>query len=139
MSITRINAQLLDHLPAKAVLRQHTLNCELDGSLRCMLDQFLEAHTLQAADVAGVAVVHLVRPLVPGNTYLFRVDDNNVVAGVDVRRVHRLVLPAQPQRDFRCQPTQSFISSINELPVPPHFGRFRSKCLHDVHSVRHLF
>ena len=47
-----------------------------------------------------MAVVNLVFGLVAGHAQFFGVDDDDIIAGVDVRREFGLVLAAQPACDF---------------------------------------
>ena len=65
-------------------------------SVGCRVELLAQRALLEAAGIAGVPVVHLVVELVARDRDLLGVDDDDEVAGVDVRRVLRLALAAQP-------------------------------------------
>ena len=64
---------------------------------------------------------HLVSTLVTGNGNLLCVDDNDVVAGVNVWRIYRLVLTTQTTGNLGRQATQRFVCGINHIPVALDF------------------
>jgi hypothetical protein len=64
-----------------------------------------------------VAVVALLVELVPGHDDLLRVDDDDEVAGVDVRRVLRLVLAAQGVRDAGREPAERLAVGVDDVPA----------------------
>src|SRR4051794_39432808 len=86
----RVHLQLRELLTAEAVAGHHSLDREADDLLRPALEHVVERAGLQAARVARMAVVHLVRALTPGDRDLLRVDDHHEVPGVDVRGVRGL-------------------------------------------------
>jgi hypothetical protein len=73
-----------------------------------------------AARVAGVAVVHLVGLLRAGDAELGGVDDDDEVAGVDVRRVNGLVLAAQTEGSFAGYPSEHLVGGVNHKPLVLH-------------------
>ena len=81
---------------------------------RSTSDQLLEVDLFDAARETGVGVVLLVAGLGTSYTHLLGVDDDDVVTGVNVRGVLRLVLATQTARDFGGQTTQGLTSSIND-------------------------
>jgi hypothetical protein len=58
----------------------------LDDPLGMVLAQLRKAGGFQTADVTRVVMVHLVVFLVAGNPDFFRVDDDDVVTGINVRQ-----------------------------------------------------
>src|SRR5437763_16997043 len=81
---------------------------------------FLEGLGTDAAGIAGVAVVDLVGLLVAGHTELGGVDDDDEVAGIDVRRVNGLVLAAQSEGSFAGYPTEHLVGGVNHKPLVLH-------------------
>src|SRR3546814_14031316 len=73
--------------------------------------------SLEIADVPGEAVVHLVGQLVAGDVDLLGVDHDDVVAGVDVRGVDRLVLAAQAMREFGAEAAEGLAGGVDDVPV----------------------
>ena len=59
----------------------------------------------------------LVVVLAAGENHLIRVDDDDVVAVVDMRREGRLVLAAQTQRDERGEPADDEALGVDQYPV----------------------
>src|SRR5947209_19632179 len=97
-----VDPQVAELLPSEWPARQHALHRLLDDPLgELALEDHLGRTLLDAAGIAGVVVVDLLLALAAGEDYLLGVDDDDVVAIVDMRREARLVLAAKPQRDER--------------------------------------
>ena len=73
---------------------------------------------VEPAGVAGMAMVHLVGAFVAGDADLLRIDDDDVVTGVDMGGKNRLVLAAKPFGDFARQPSQRPVGGVHHVPVP---------------------
>src|SRR5690606_37036630 len=95
----------------------------------------LEAGAVDAARIAGVAVVDLVVGLVAGDADLVGVDDDDEVAGVDVRRVDGLVLAAQAEGDFTGHPSEDLVGRVNHKPLMRHLGRLGAEGFHGEYRV----
>src|SRR5690606_19447318 len=80
-----VDLQLLGHGPAELVLRQHALDRLLEQPLGVLLQHLTEGLLPQTAGVAAVPVLERLFALVPGEGDLLGVDDDDEVAGVDVR------------------------------------------------------
>jgi len=81
---TGVHAQLSQHGAAKRVAWEHALDRMGNYSVRCLSEQLLQVDGLEVADIARMAVIHLVLKLVPSYPYLFRIDDDYVVARIHV-------------------------------------------------------
>src|SRR5260370_25991988 len=82
-----IDAQITKLHPAKRPARNHALDRLLDHALgKAALEDRLGGTFLDAADEAGVIVIDLVVALATGQHYMRRVDDDDMVAAIDVRR-----------------------------------------------------
>ncbi len=79
-----------------------------------------------------MGVINLVGGLGTGNTHLLGIDHDDVVAGINVRSVFRLVLATQAASDFGCQTTQGLAGSVDDKPVALDGFRFSSKSLHSI-------
>ena len=77
-----------------------------------------------------MAVVHLVVELVPRHRDLLRVDDDDEVARVDVRRVLRLALAAQHVGDLRREPPQDLAVGVDDVPAALDLARLCVVGLH---------
>ena len=131
-----IHLQLPKHGAPQRPFRQHALYGQLEHPVWLLLDQPLETVGLQAARITGVPVVDLVFALVAAHLHPLRIDDHDVVAGIHVRRIARLVLALQPFGDFAGQAPQDFIRRIHQVPLPGDLSRFGAvglrKSLHQV-------
>ncbi|MNP13391.1 hypothetical protein D3C76_1056700 [compost metagenome] len=77
-------------------------------------------------------VVHLVGGFGASDTNLLGVDDDDVVAGINVRGVFRLVLATQTASDLGSQTTQGQASSVDNEPVALNSFWFRGKSFHSL-------
>ena len=124
---TRINLQLLSQNPPEGVLGQHSLNRQLDYALGMRLDHTAKWDVLLVAHVTGrlhVPEVRLLIGFLTGQTNLLGVDHHDVVACIEMRRIHRLTLTADDARDFSCKPTQRLIRCVYEPPMVLDFCCF---------------
>ncbi len=76
------------------------LHCQMQRATREAFLHFLEICLVDTTRITAVPVIRLVFALVAGHAKLRRVDHDDVVAGIDVRRVLWLVLAAQAQSDL---------------------------------------
>ena len=82
-----------------------------------LLEQLADRGGGQAARVAGVAVGHLGGQLVAGQGDLLGVDDDDEVAGVDVRGEGRLVLAAQQGRGLDGEAAEDDVGGVDDVPL----------------------
>src|SRR5690606_25520267 len=125
-----VDPELLAHLTAQLVLGQHPLHRELDDPLGVLLDHAAEGDEALAAHVATVPEVRLLVGLVAGEAHLRGVDDHDVVAGVQMRRVDRLVLAAQDAGDAAGEPAEDLALGVHGPPAALNVGFTGCVCLH---------
>src|SRR5262249_28291854 len=95
-----VDAQIAHLHAADRTTRDHALDRVLDDALgETTLEDRLRGALLDAADEAGVLVVDLVVALATGQHDMCRIDDDDVIATVDVGRIGREVLAAQAHGD----------------------------------------
>src|SRR6185369_435872 len=97
-----------------------------------------EVRDFQSAGITRVPVIDLVLGFSPGHPHLRCVHDDDVVAGVDVRRVLRLMLAAQAHRDLGGELAEHLALSVDHEPavldfaclrrVGFHCWRFKKRC-----------
>src|SRR5699024_8158084 len=80
------DAKLLNGSVGRLVLRHHAADSLADDALWVQFQGTAQGHGLQATWVARVAVAQLAVTLVGGDMHLIGVDDDDVVAAVNVRR-----------------------------------------------------
>src|SRR5262245_7951754 len=109
----RVDLELSEQLAAQDALGEHSAHGLRDGNLGLVLDHALERLAAEAAGRAAVANVLLLRRLAPSESYLLRVDDDDEVARVDVRRERRLVLASEHARDATGKTTERLALGID--------------------------
>src|SRR5690606_25555791 len=95
-----INLEFLGHGVTQGALGQHTLDGLLKRTTGETLLHFLEGGLGNTTGVARVTIVALVLRLITGNDDVGSVDNDEVIAGVYVRRELGLVLAPQTACDF---------------------------------------
>src|SRR5690349_8815087 len=95
-----VNAQIAELHAPQWPPRDHALDGLLDNALgEAALEDRPGRALLDAADEAGVLVIDLVVALAAGQYGVSRIDNDDVIAAIDVRRVGRKVLAAKAHRD----------------------------------------
>ena len=120
-----VNVYVLQQLSAQAGLGQHALdNLHVQG-MHTFAEVFLPlALGLQlsrgretlATGIASVANILVLGPLLASHLALVSVDDDDVVATINVRSVVGFVLATEDLSHLRAQATQDLVGSINYHP-----------------------
>ena len=106
MIATRVYLQLAPHGFAHLRLGQHAAHRFFNEPHRILLADVLGALLAQAPFVPAVIPVKLLFFLAARQPDLGRVDDDDMIARVDVRRVHRLVLSLEQAGRFGRHPAE---------------------------------
>ena len=130
MRCAAVDLQLLEHGVAKRPLGQHALHRDLQHTLRLLGLQLREVDLVQLSGLAAVAVVDLVLRLAAGDAKLCRVHHDDVVAGIDVRRVLRLMLAAQARGDLRGEASEDLALRVDDVPAVVDLADFRGVGCH---------
>src|SRR5262245_13694208 len=110
--------QLAELLHAQRVPGQHALDRPPDDFLGAPLEQMAQRLLLVALRVAAVADVELRLALVAADRDARRVQDDHMVAGVEVGLPGRLVLALEDARDPRRQAAKRLVGGIDDVPAP---------------------
>src|ERR1700748_1042292 len=95
-----VDAEVAHLDTAERTTRDHALDGLLEHALGMLaLEDLARGALLDVADVTGVLVVGLLLALATGEDRMLRVDDDDVVAAINVRGVGREVLAAQAHGD----------------------------------------
>ena len=86
---------------------------------------------LDAAGMAGVPVEDFALGLAAGQAHLLGVDDDDVVAAIDVRGEGRLVLAAQTHGDDRGEAAQDQPVGVDQHPLLLHVGSLEIEGFHE--------
>ena len=118
------------------VLREHAFHGLADHLGRAALELLAQRPRLEATGEAGVPVDHLLVELLPGHVDLLRVDDDDEVTRVDVRRVLRLPLAPQCVRDLGREPSEGLALGVDDVPVTLDLTRLGGIGLHHMKGRR---
>lgn len=103
-------------MTSEAVLRKHVLDRLFNDASRLSPMHILGGDAPMAAVIAGVPPIFLVPPLVTSELHLLRIDDDDIVATINVRCEFRLVLTPQELSHFTGQATHRLVSGIHHIP-----------------------
>src|SRR4249919_2912301 len=131
-----VDLQLRDLLPREPVLGEHPLHGDPKHLGRPAVQLLAERPAAQAARIARVAVVALLVELVAGDLDLLRVDDDDEVARVDVRRVLRLALAAERVGDLGRETAERLALVVDEIPLARDLSRLGAVGLHRKRRTR---
>ena len=113
-----IDAQIAHLHAAERPARDHALDGLLDHALgETALEDLLRGALLDVADIAGVLVIDLLLALAAGQHRMRGVDDDDVVAAIDMGRVGREVLAAQAHGDERGEATDDQTLGVDQRPT----------------------
>ncbi|CUW96897.1 hypothetical protein AGR1B_Cc90093 [Agrobacterium fabacearum S56] len=131
-----VNAQVLHLTTAERAARDHALDGLFNDALReATFDDLASRTLLDATRVTGVPVVLLVGVLVAGEGNLFRVDDDDVVAIIDVGGVGGLVLAAQAGCNDGGEATNNEAFGVDDDPLLLHLSRLLNESRHGFHFL----
>src|SRR5450432_1005654 len=116
MRVASINLEFLDHLPTKAVVRQHAFDRVFDDTLRMTLEHIFQARLAETARELRMAIVELLLQLVSSDRDLACIQDNHIVTSIQVGGEGRLVLAAQDMSDLRSETPQAQIRRVDHKP-----------------------
>src|SRR6185295_9009615 len=125
-----VNLEFPQHRVAERSLGQHALYRALQRTVRKARVQLGEIGFLDAARVRGVPVVFLAEQLAPGHADLGRIQHDDEIAGIDMRRVFRLVLAAQAHRDLGREATENLVLGVHHVPTVNGIFCFGAESLH---------
>src|SRR5262245_44186618 len=127
-----IDAQIAELHAPKRSARQHAFDRFLHDPLRKFaLQDRARGALFDAADMAGVMAIDLVLPLLAGQHDFFRVDDDDIVAVLDMREVGRLLRAAQPHGHQACEAPDYETRGVDDDPFLLDDGGLGRKGFHD--------
>src|SRR5699024_12859273 len=90
--ISSIFFLLAQHSTTQRVTWHHAFNGKLDSTLRVLLDELFKVRCFQATWKTRVTVICFLRSFVACDTHFLIVHNNNIITGIYMRCVLRLVL-----------------------------------------------
>lgn len=122
---TSVHFQFFNHGVTQRTFGQHTFYSLLQSAARELILHFAESALVDAAWKTGMAEVFFIFEFGTGYTQFVRIDDDDVIAGIDVGGVFRFVFATQTAGDFGCNATQDFVLGIDDEPFALHLVGFR--------------
>ena len=119
-----VEFQLCQHFTAKFALGEHPADRFAEDEFRFGFHPFPGCLGTKARPTGVPGVFFLVEFFAAENDFI-DVCDNNVIAGVDMRRVSRAVFPHKNHRNITCQPPDDLVGPVNHPPVLLDLIRFR--------------
>lgn len=108
----------LGHLPtAERIAGNHAFNGFFDNSFRETSGQkFSRGCFFNAADITGMLKIFFLSQLVAGQFDFVCIDNDDIVAAVQIRNKAGFVLAAQDLGNFGGKPAENNAFSINDIP-----------------------
>ncbi|SIT52809.1 hypothetical protein BQ8794_10179 [Mesorhizobium prunaredense] len=126
-----IDAEILHLATAERTTRDHAFDGLLDDTLgETALEQLARGALLDAARVAGVPVIDLVGEFLAGKHHLVGIDDDDVVAIVDMRGEGGLVFAAKMIGDDSGETADDETLGVDQHPLLHHIRRLLRKGCH---------
>jgi hypothetical protein len=101
----------------------------LEDQLRPAFQTLCRSFRLEAL-VTGVPAVEFLLPLLAGELHLVGVDDDDEVAGVDMRGVGGAMLAHEDHGDLARQPPDPLVGRVDQPPALLDFTLLRHERLH---------
>src|SRR5690606_37259003 len=114
---TRVHLELFDHGVTQGTFWQHALNGFFNRTTRETLLHFPEVCFVDAARIARVTEVFFVFRFGACYNDISCVNNDDVIAGVNVRGKFRFMFTAQTACNFAGYTTKDFAFCINNIPV----------------------
>jgi hypothetical protein len=122
--------QFLSYMLSQRILGKHPPDGKLDHTIRIPFDHSSKGDMLLVAHIAGVPKVRFLFRFAPRQRHFFRVDHDNVIADIKVRREHGLVLATKNPGNARGETTQGFSLGVDEPPTALNVVGFWSVSFH---------
>ncbi len=126
-----VDFQFLEHRVAEAAFRQHSPDGFGDDPVGPGLEHFGKGGALLPAGVAAVALVGALRGLgCAGDSDVRRIDNDDEITRVHVRRIFRTVLAHQDRGDSRGHSAQDLVRRVDYVPLGDKFAFLGHVCFH---------
>jgi hypothetical protein len=112
-----VDLELGGHLAAKLGLGQHALDGLLDDGFGATGEELDEGLFAETTGEAGVAAIELLVSLEAGQHDLFGVDDDDVIAHIDVRGVEGAELAGEDRGSLGGETAERFAAGVEHEPL----------------------
>src|SRR5258707_13473369 len=112
-----VHLELGGHLAAKLVFGKHALHGLLDDGFGATGEELDEGLFAETTGEAGVAAIELLVRLEAGQHDLFGIDDDDVIAHIDVRGVENVELAGEDRSGLGGEPAQRLAAGVEDEPL----------------------
>lgn len=130
MICSRINMKLAENFSPQAIVSNHPFDGVLDQKCGLLAPNVPHRVRVVTADKARIPHVRLGHLFLSSKDGPPRVDHDDMIAGVDMRRIIGLVLAAKQNCRALRNPTYRLACCVNDIPGTPNLGWFRAKSFH---------
>ena len=127
---TLVAVQTGQSLSTDGVGRDHALDSVGHSQVAVLSHQLAVLDLLQAANVLAVGDVELLLSLLAGQNCLVAVDDNDVIAAIDIGGVVDLLLAAQQNSGLSSDVTQALAGCVEQIPLALDFSGLYESSAH---------
>ena len=119
---TLVAVQAGQGLSTDGVGRDHALDSVGHGQIAVLSHQLAVLDLLQAADELAVGDVELLLCLLAGQDSLVAVDDDDVIAAINIGGIIDLLLAAQQNSSLSSDVAQALAGSVEQIPLALDFS-----------------
>ena len=127
---TLVAVQAGQSLSTDGVGRDHALDSVGHSQIAVLSHQLAVLDLLQAADELAVGDVELLLGLLAGQDSLVTVDDDDVIAAIDVGGVVDFLLAAQQNSSLSSDVTQALAGCVEQIPLALDFSGLYESSAH---------
>ena len=125
-----VNMQFANQGPTQAIMRDHAFDRTFDDQFGMAAAARLRRLAVMPADEAGVTHVFFLNLLLSGKDRFFGVDNNDVIAGIDVAGKNGLVFAAKEYGGFFSHTTDNLIVRVDNIPLAFNLLGLGAKSFH---------
>lgn len=114
---SHIDIQVAIELVAQTVFGEHATDSMFEDTFGVRFEQFGGSSLALATGIASITLIDFIGHLVAGEDDFLGVDDNDVVAAVDVRGEGRFGFPSEDVGDTGSQASYGLVGGIDQHPL----------------------
>ena len=115
-----VNANLGEHLAAEGTLGHHAADGFIDCEFGLLVEELTILGHFESAGITGVMIINFFVKLSACHDDFICVDDDNVIAAVNMRGKDGLVFSAEYCGNLRCETTEHHAFCIYNVPLTLH-------------------
>jgi len=125
-----VNMQLAQDGTSEAIVRDHALDGAFDDQFGMPVAARLGCLAVMAADEARITHVFLLRVFLAGKDGFLGIDNNDVIAGIDVAGKNGFVFAAKQNGGFLSHTTDNLVVGVDNVPLAFYLFGLGAKSFH---------